>query len=56
MTLQRTELAPLSEDAIETQGLTKTFGSFTAVDYVDLAVRKGEIYGFGQSFSSLLRC
>ena len=46
MTLQRTELAPLSEYAIETHGLTKKFGSFTAVDHVDLAVRKGEIYGF----------
>jgi len=46
MTLQRTELAPLSEYAIETHGLTKAFGSFTAVDHVDLAVRKGEIYGF----------
>ena len=46
MTLQRTELAPLSEYAIETHGLTKTFGSFTAVDHVDLAVQKGEIYGF----------
>ena len=46
MTLQRTDLAPLSEYAIETHGLTKKFGSFTAVDHVDLAVRKGEIYGF----------
>ena len=46
MTLQRAELAPLTEYAIETHGLTKTFGSFTAVDHVDLAVRKGEIYGF----------
>ena len=39
-------MAPLSEYAIETHGLTKNFGSFTAVDHVDLAVRKGEIYGF----------
>ncbi|MGA8856551.1 MAG: ATP-binding cassette domain-containing protein [Candidatus Bathyarchaeia archaeon] len=46
MTLQKTKLAPLSEYAIETHGLTKKFGSFTAVDHVDLAVRRGEIYGF----------
>ena len=35
-----------SEHAIETHGLTKSFNSFTAVDHVDLTVRKGEIYGF----------
>jgi ABC-2 type transport system ATP-binding protein len=32
--------------AIETDGLTKRFGSFTAVDHVDLTVNNGEIYGF----------
>jgi len=32
--------------AIETDGLTKRFGSFTAVDHVDLTVKNGEIYGF----------
>jgi len=31
--------------AIETHDLTKTFGAFTAVDRVDLTVRRGEIYG-----------
>jgi len=31
--------------AIETHDLTKTFGAFTAVDHVDLTVRRGEIYG-----------
>ncbi len=31
---------------IETKGLTKTFGHFTAVDGIDLAVRKGTIHGF----------
>src|SRR5271157_6127511 len=46
MTLQTTQLAALSEYAIETDGLTKKFGSFTAVDHVDLAIRRGEIYGF----------
>jgi len=32
--------------AIETDALTKRFGSFTAVDRVDLNVNDGEIYGF----------
>jgi ABC-2 type transport system ATP-binding protein len=45
MSLQRTELAPLSEYTIQTHGLTKNFNSFTAVDHVDLSVRRGEIYG-----------
>ena len=32
--------------AIEAKGLTKRFGSFTAVDSVDLDIRRGEIFGF----------
>jgi len=36
----------LPKYAIETEGLTKRFGNFTAVDHIDLNVRKGEIYGF----------
>jgi len=40
-------LSPYPTDlAIETDALTKRFGGFTAVDRVDLAVKKGEIYGF----------
>ena len=31
---------------IETSGLTKTFGSRTVVDSLDLTVRAGEVYGF----------
>ena len=31
--------------AIETRGLTRTFGSFTAVDSLDLTVRTGIVYG-----------
>jgi ABC-2 type transport system ATP-binding protein len=31
--------------AIETSGLTKRFGQFTAVDGVDLRVKDGEVYG-----------
>ena len=34
------------ELAIEAVGLERRFGDFVAVDKVDLAVRKGEIYGF----------
>jgi len=35
-----------NENAIETAGLTKSFGSFKAVDRLDLNVKKGEIFGF----------
>ena len=46
MTVQRTELSSLTGNAIETDGLTKKFSNFTAVDHVDLTVERGEIYGF----------
>ena len=32
--------------AVEAEGLTKTFGSFVAVDNMSFKVRKGEIFGF----------
>jgi len=32
--------------AISIQGLTRTFGSFTAVDHIDLEVPTGQIFGF----------
>ena len=32
--------------AIVAEGLTKRFGSFTAVDHVSFKIRKGEIFGF----------
>ena len=32
--------------AVETTDLTRTFGSFTAVDSVSLKIRPGGIYGF----------
>ena len=35
----------MSETIIEARGLTKRYGETTAVDGIDLAVRKGEIYG-----------
>ena len=42
---------PLSADgeekiAISASGLTKKFGSFTAVDHVSFRIREGEIFGF----------
>jgi ABC-2 type transport system ATP-binding protein len=32
--------------SIETHDLTKTFGSYTAVDHINVGVGKGEIFGF----------
>lgn len=44
---------------LEARGLTKTFGSFTAVEGVDFAVRRGELFGFlgpnGAGKSSTMR-
>lgn len=34
------------EYVVSTQGLTKTFGNFTAVDNLTINIRPGEIYGF----------
>jgi len=36
----------MNDWAVETEGLVKTFGPFTAVDRVTLQVGKGEIFGF----------
>jgi ABC-2 type transport system ATP-binding protein len=36
----------MSENAIEVHDLTKRFGKFTAVDSLNFAVRRGEIFGF----------
>lgn len=36
----------MNEIVIETDNLTKTFGSFTAVDHISFQVAKGEIFGF----------
>ncbi len=35
----------MSDLMIEARGLTKRYGNFTAVDGLDLAVRRGEVYG-----------
>lgn len=45
----RPERSPPGEDVpivVESEGLTRRFGSFTAVDAVDFKVRRGEIFGF----------
>ena len=39
------EQPELSDSAIETSGLTKRFGQLTAVDHLDLAVKRGSIFG-----------
>jgi len=39
-------VAGSSEIAIDAKGLTRRFGSFTAVDQVTLAIERGEIFGF----------
>jgi ribosome-dependent ATPase len=39
-------LAPSAELVIEARGLTRRFDRFTAVDGVDLRIRRGEIFGF----------
>ena len=36
----------MTEPIIETHGLTKRFGRFTAVDHITLSVMPGEIFGF----------
>jgi len=40
------EISGKNEYAIEAEGLTKRFGSFTAVDHVSFKIPKGEIFGF----------
>lgn len=46
--------------AVETHGLTREFGSFRAVDGIDLAVPAGSLYGFlgpnGAGKSTTIRC
>ena len=48
------------ELAVETHGLTRDFGTFRAVDGIDLAVPAGSLYGFlgpnGAGKSTTIRC
>jgi ABC-2 type transport system ATP-binding protein len=48
------------EHALVTQGLTRAFGGFIAVDGIDLAVPKGSLYGFlgpnGAGKSTTIKC
>jgi len=50
----------MSANAIETHGLRKTFGDFTAVDGIDLIVPRGSFYGFlgpnGAGKSTTIKC
>src|SRR5437879_12337643 len=36
----------MAEPMIEVEGLTKRFGTFTAVDHISFSVGKGSIFGF----------
>jgi ABC-2 type transport system ATP-binding protein len=42
----RSNTNPMSDTAIHTEGLTKQFGDFTAVDQVTFTVHRGEILGY----------
>src|SRR4051812_50127139 len=48
-----------SQTMIECEGLTKRFGTFTAVDHVSFSVAKGSIFGFlgpnGSGKSTVIR-
>ena len=56
-----TTVAAVSVDDVllRARGLTKTFGDFTAVDGIDVEVRRGEAFGFlgpnGAGKSSTMR-
>jgi ABC-type multidrug transport system ATPase subunit len=36
----------VTDIAIEARDLTRTFGSFTAVDHITFEVRTGDVFGF----------
>ena len=44
--LQHEKVENRDNNVIEVEGLTKRFGSFTAVDHISFEVHKGEIFGF----------
>jgi ABC-2 type transport system ATP-binding protein len=43
---ERASARAAAAPAVVTEGLTKRFGKFTAVDHIDLLVHAGELYGF----------
>src|SRR3989441_7914827 len=43
--LMEESLSPADGAMIQARGLTKRFGDLTAVDHIDLEIRKGEIFG-----------
>src|SRR6185369_4764537 len=53
-------VAMQGEFAVQTTGLTRAFGSFRAVDGIDLAVPSGSFYGFlgpnGAGKSTTIKC
>ncbi len=56
-----TAATPDSTDvALEVRGLSRRYGNLTAVDHLDLTVRKGDIYGFlgpnGAGKTTAMRC
>src|SRR6185503_8742089 len=57
---ERTTYNPAMENAIETQGLRRSFGELVAVDGIDLAVPRGSLYGFlgpnGAGKSTTIKC
>jgi ABC-2 type transport system ATP-binding protein len=44
--LEADAVSGATDYAIETDGLTRRFGDFVAVDHVTLKIRKGQLYGF----------
>ncbi|MDR0479907.1 MAG: ATP-binding cassette domain-containing protein, partial [Burkholderiaceae bacterium] len=56
------DAAPDDALVIRATGLTKRFGALTAVDHVDLAVPRGQVYGFlgpngsGKSTTNRMLC
>jgi ABC-type multidrug transport system ATPase subunit len=52
--------SPSAEVALEVRGLTRRYGSLTAVDSLDLTVNKGDIYAFlgpnGAGKTTAMRC
>ncbi|WP_222854073.1 ABC transporter ATP-binding protein [Fodinicola acaciae] len=57
--METDDLAVTEAPLIQARGLTKRFGEFTAVDGIDVSVRKGEAFGFlgpnGAGKSSTMR-